>query len=629
MLHRVIAKKSLLVVSPPSVSPQGPAKRTWPIYVTLVCVVFGVRLLQWQNDFLTLDKNMTRLTARYKEEAQFLLAGDLTSLVKGSPSQPDEMILMHPPGYPIVIAAVYELSGDSDRALRLFQIACEAVTVILLFLLAARLVPRGAAVVAALLAAVSPQLAFHSLLILPDSISALPLVAAILLFTKGVEDCSVRKMFVAGGLIGVSCWFRPDSFLLPLFLCATLLVVLLRGERLRRALALIGGTVLVLAPITMRNVLVFHTFVPVSLGAGQNLSAGIGDYDVEQRFGLSATDDGTCLQEAQWFGRPDYATDLYRPDGIRRDRDRLERALAVIKAEPVWFAGTMVRRVAMMLEYEPVSIVSAAPTVSHSIEITNDTPLVWSRAPQELLSESQMNGPVRPSLTEEGEPALRVETHETANAIQLVTKPIAVKRNFDYVLTIPVRVQQGRASITVRRVGRSQIVASAALPDSLERVPYTNAYAPSLQIPFVSPNEDQVQLVIANADSHPQRAVLDIGRVQLNELGPASYLWTRYPRILVKSVQKLFVTRYFLPLTILGVVLLAVYRRKVALAVILTVPLYYLTSHAPIHFEYRYILPVYFFWFILVGLALYWLASALRLFVRALRTKKAALVTKA
>ena len=115
----------------------------------------------------------------------------------------------------------------------------------------------------------------------------------------------------------------------------------------------------------------------------------------------------------------------------------------------------------------------------------------------------------------------------------------------------------------------------------------------------------------------------------MNELGPASYLWTRYPRMLLKSLQKLFVTRYFLPLTILGIVLLGVYRRKVALAVILTVPLYYLTSHAPIHFEYRYILPVYFFWFVFVGLALYWLASALRLFVVALRTKKAAVVTKA
>jgi hypothetical protein len=139
-----------------------------------------------------------------------------------------------------------------------------------------------------------------------------------------------------------------------------------------------------------------------------------------------------------------------------------------------------------------------------------------------------------------------------------------------------------------------------------------------------------VQLVIANADSASPRAILDIGRVQLNELGPAAYLWTRYPRMLVKSVQKLFVTRNFLPLTILGVVLLAIYRRKTALAVILTVPLYYLCSHAPIHFEPRYILPVYFFWFTFAGLALYWLGKTLYLSFSALRTKKApnALVTR-
>jgi hypothetical protein len=78
--------------------------------------------------------------------------------------------------------------------------------------------------------------------------------------------------------------------------------------------------------------------------------------------------------------------------------------------------------------------------------------------------------------------------------------------------------------------------------------------------------------------------------------------------MLVKTVQKLFVTRYFLPLMILGVILLAAYRRKAALVLILTVPLYYLISHAPIHFEHRYMLPLYFFWFILVGLALYWLS---------------------
>jgi hypothetical protein len=130
-----------------------------------------VRLLQWQNNFLDLDKNMTRITARYKEEAQFLLAGDLTSFVKGAKSEPDTMILSHPPGYPMVIALIYKISGNSDRALRLFQIACEAVTVVLIFLIAARLIPRGAALISALLAAVAPQLAFRSLVLLPETLA--------------------------------------------------------------------------------------------------------------------------------------------------------------------------------------------------------------------------------------------------------------------------------------------------------------------------------------------------------------------------------------------------------------------------------------------------------------------------
>lgn len=547
---------------------------------------------------------MTRITARYKEEAQFLLSGDLTSFVKGAKSQPDELILMHPPGYPIVIAIIYKFSGNSDAALRLFQIACDAAAVVLVFLIAARLIPSGAALLAALLAAVAPQLAFRSLLILPDALGSLPLLAAILLFTIALEDRSVRKMFLAGVLIGISCWLRADAMLLPVFLGATVTLLLPRGHRRGNALALIVGTAIVLAPITIRNVLVFRTFVPVNLGTGQNLTAGIGDYDVEQRFGLSPTDVGTCLQEAQWANRPDYADELYRPDGIVRDRGRVTRAMSVIKSEPVWFVGTMLRRLVTMLNYEQVPIISAEPTVLHRLE---DAPVVWSRSPHELLSESQTNGPAMTSLMQEREVALRLESDDNPRAIQLVTKPITVRPHFDYVLTVPVTTQQGRVSITIKPVARSQIIASAAVPDSLERVPYTNAYVPAIQIPFVSPNEDQIQFVIANVESPNPRAILDIGEVRLIELGPASYLWTRYPRMLVKAVQKLFVARNFLPLTILGVILLALHRRRVALAVILTLPLYYLAAHAPLHFEYRYILPVYFFWFMLAGLGIYWI----------------------
>ena len=49
-----------------------------------------------------------------------------------------------------------------------------------------------------------------------------------------------------------------------------------------------------------------------------------------------------------------------------------------------------------------------------------------------------------------------------------------------------------------------------------------------------------------------------------------------------------------------GVVLALVNAIVKPILVILTLPLYYLLSHAPLHFEYRYILPAYFFWFVLV-----------------------------
>ena len=559
---------------------------------------------------------MTRLTARYKEEAQFLLAGDLNSFVKGSKAKPDAMILTHPPGYPILIAIIYKIGGNSDRALRVFQISCDAVATVLVFLIASHLVPRGAALLAALLAALAPQLAYRSLVILPDSLTALPLLAALLLIIKAVEERSIRKMILAGGLIGISCWFRADSLLLPLFLSAMLTLLLPRAEVRRHALALIGGAVIVIAPMTIRNALVFRSFVPISLGTGITLCQGIADYDFEQRFGLATTDDGTNAQEARWAGRPDYAAELYRPDGILRDRARTARAFSVIRSDPAWFVVTMGRRVVTMLRYEPISIISAAPTVSHPLEITRDTPVTWSRSPNELLSDSQLKGSAQTSLRQEGETTLTLESDKTTNSLQLVTNPITLRPQFDYVLTLPVQIHEGRLSITVRPVGHPQILASAALPESLERLPYTNAFAPTIQVPFVSPIRDQVQLVMTKVESQDSEAKVDIGRVQIHELGPASYLWTRYPRVLVKIFQKLFVTRYFLPLAVLGAVLLAIHRRKFALAVVLTLPLYYLLSHAPLHFEYRYILPVYFSWFMLVGLAIYWIGlTCMRLII--------------
>jgi hypothetical protein len=90
----------------------------------------------------------------------------------------------------------------------------------------------------------------------------------------------------------------------------------------------------------------------VSLGAGQTLIEGIADYNTDGTLGLPQTDMELIRGEAETFQRPDYAGSLFTPDGPERDRARLARGFAVIRAHPVWFFSVMIRRAASMLRLE-------------------------------------------------------------------------------------------------------------------------------------------------------------------------------------------------------------------------------------------------------------------------------------
>ncbi|MBC7930773.1 MAG: hypothetical protein H7Z38_09460, partial [Rubrivivax sp.] len=211
---------------------------------------------------------------------------------------------------------------------------------------------------------------------------------------------------------------------------------------------------LAVAPLTIRNAVVFRSFIPVSLGAGQTLIEGIGDYDPERRFGLPETDVELQRQEAEMYGRPEYATSLFGPDAIARDRARLARGSAVIRSNPFWFASVMARRAASMLRLERTPLASTAP------------------------------------------------------------------------------VSEG---------------------------------------------------------------------------------WTRAPRLVVRASQKLFITAIFLPLQIFGALVLARGRRWRSLAVLLAVPLYYICVQSALHTEYRYVLALQYFLFVLVAVALHQAALWARL----------------
>ena len=588
---------------------QAPTRRKLlVICLSVFAVATGVRLLQWQNNWHTIDKTMWRLTERYKDEAQPLLDGDLKSFLQGTTPEPDQGILMHTPGYPVLLAAIYKVAGQRDAAVRLFQILCDAGAAVLVFLIAAELLPVAAAVIAGLIVAFSPQFAYSSLMLLPDAISALPILLAVYLIARAAKRPRLLTIIAAGAAIGLSCWLRANALLLAPFLGLLMLVLFERGRRWRYAGALVASAVIVMSPITLRNAIVYRSFIPLSLSAGQNFTAGIADYDPEKRFGFEAYDDATCRQEALLYGRPEYALDLYRPDGIWRDRARTARALAVIRSNKLWFLGVMLRRAVSMLDNESVPIVSVEPTVSNSLEITGGTEPAWANSPGELMMNNTSSSRAQLSPAEYGQ-ALRVAGDDSLQGAQYISTPINVERKSDYVLRLPARAERGRMVVRVESVDGRTTLASAGIPDSLEQGAPTEGSMTMLQLPFVNTSADQLRLVLANAESKDERAVVLVGRAELFRLGPASYLWTRYPRTLVKMVQKFFKTAWLLPLTLIGVVLLALARRWRALAIVLAVPAYYLCVHPPMHFEPRYALAMHYFLAMLIATALFWLGK--------------------
>ena len=266
---------------------------------------------------------------------------------------------------PIVLASIFKTVGESDTALQFLQITVDSGAVVVLFLISLELFSLSVSLVAGFLAALSPQFAYFSVLLLPDSLIVFPILLAIYLVVTSRRRLSWSRLVVAGILIGMSCWLRANALLLPLFVGAATALITPKDKRLSAAAAVIIGAILAIAPITIKNAIVFHRFIPLSLGSGQTLLEGLADYDPKGTLNIPNTDLGLSLQEAQWYGRPDYGGQLFGADGIERDRMRVARGVAVIRSHPIWFAGVMGRRALASTRLDPVSVLQPVTPVTH------------------------------------------------------------------------------------------------------------------------------------------------------------------------------------------------------------------------------------------------------------------------
>jgi hypothetical protein len=591
----------------PEIQPKARARtrsRRLLVCALLFLLASGVRFLHLQDNRPAIP--FYGMTGEYKAHALTLVAGDFDTFLRGTDPPSDANVVKHPPGYPLLMAAVYELFGEADEPLQLVHIALDSAAVVLVFLIASELFPFAAARIAGLLVALSPQLAYHAIALLPDPLAAPPLLLAFYFLIRALKRPRVASFVAAGALVGLSCLLRSNALLLAPMLAVLSVVLFGRRRGWRYAGALLVAAIVVMLPVTVRNYLAFKSFIPLSLSAGITMVEGIGVYDKEGRFGLPSSDYAVTKWEAEKYNRPDYLGTRFSPDGVLRERRRVAAGLNVVRAHPFWFLGVMAQRAAFMLRLARVELIAAEPAVTRPLAVPDNAP------PERVVMPTQLRaGDATTTDAPRAGDQSAARFTSAGTTVVATSEPFALRRDTDYLLRLPIKIEEGSVVVAVVRERDGAEIASTPILHPINYLDLTPETQPavSTEKPFVSGDADAARVVIRNGERKLTPATTEIGRVDLFALGSSSNTWTRLPRIIVRASQKIFLTAVMLPFTILGAALMLRAGRWRALALLVAVPAYYMCVQSALWTEFRYVLAMHYFLPILTAFGIYSLAA--------------------
>lgn len=167
------------------------------------------------------------------------------------------------PGYPAWVGIWYAIVGHHPLAVRFVQIPLGVVTIGLSWALGRRLFGPRVALAAAFVVALYPNTWQYEELLYPEAL-ATPLMLAALLAILGGPPTRRRAM-LAGVVTGISLYVRPSGeFVLLGALVGWSIAAGWRRGVGYTAIAILSA-VLCLAPWTIRNAVVLHGFLPISM----------------------------------------------------------------------------------------------------------------------------------------------------------------------------------------------------------------------------------------------------------------------------------------------------------------------------------------------------------------------------
>lgn len=175
-----------------------------------------------------------------------------------------------PPLFPLLAAAVYNVTGVSPLVMLAVNGALFALCVVMLAALcnALRISDSEAKRWAYVVAGVCPIWIVTSLMYMPDALFTLLMTAFYVLWLRWMERMALWQVITAGGVLGLATLTKPVTLYLPIGLLGLAIWQGMRTRQLVRALAcgvtFVAMYVIVLAPWYVRNYKIYQRFSFVS-----------------------------------------------------------------------------------------------------------------------------------------------------------------------------------------------------------------------------------------------------------------------------------------------------------------------------------------------------------------------------
>jgi Tfp pilus assembly protein PilF/4-amino-4-deoxy-L-arabinose transferase-like glycosyltransferase len=187
-------------------------------------------------------------------------------------------VFFRAPFYAYFLAAVYKIFGHSYIIPRLIQHLVGSLSCVLVYFLAKRLFGHTVAIVSGFMAATYGMLLYFEGELLLDSFLVFFDLLLIIFLLQAKDNPKFSRWFICGLILGLSAITRPNILFFIPFVWLWIYLVFKRRKEFKTILtysaSLLLGTILIVSPVTLRNLIVGGDLVLIASQGGINFYIG-------------------------------------------------------------------------------------------------------------------------------------------------------------------------------------------------------------------------------------------------------------------------------------------------------------------------------------------------------------------